>query len=118
MLNDLGIVNAVSPQDIVASKIVSYIRAISNKKGSNVLTLYKLVNNLDEKGTASFFKTINTFISFGSLEDINNSIGGTFANAMIGNEENTGFAYSLKDVGATDFTFQNIDETNMFIIQK
>lgn len=45
MLNDLGIVNAVSPQDIVASKIVSYIRAISNKKGSNVLTLYKLVNN-------------------------------------------------------------------------
>lgn len=32
MLNDLGIVNAVSPQDIVASKIVSYIRAISNKK--------------------------------------------------------------------------------------
>ena len=48
MLNDLGIVNAVSPQDIVASKIVSYIRAISNKKGSNVLTLYKLVNNQDE----------------------------------------------------------------------
>ena len=45
MLNDLGIVNEVSPQDIVASKIVSYIRAISNKKGSNVLTLYKLVNN-------------------------------------------------------------------------
>lgn len=84
----------------------------------NVQSKGLTVNNLDEKGTASFFKTINTFISFGSLEDINNSIGGTFANAMIGNEENTGFAYSLKDVGATDFTFQNIDETNMFIIQK
>lgn len=71
-----------------------------------------------KKALQVFFKTINTFISFGSLEDINNSIGGTFANAMIGNEENTGFAYSLKDVGATDFTFQNIDEANMFIIQK
>jgi len=45
MLNDLGIVNFVTPQDIVASKIISYIRALANKKGSNVLTLYKLVNN-------------------------------------------------------------------------
>lgn len=45
MLNDLGIVNYVTPQDIVAGKIISYIRALANKKGSNVLTLYKLVNN-------------------------------------------------------------------------
>lgn len=45
MLNDLGIVNYVTPQDLVAGKIISYIRALANKKGSNVLTLYKLVNN-------------------------------------------------------------------------
>lgn len=45
MVNDLGIASIVSPKDIIASKIISYIRALSNKRGSNVLTLYKLVNN-------------------------------------------------------------------------
>lgn len=45
MLDELGIKNNVSPKDIVANRIISYIRAIANKRGSNVLTLYRLVNN-------------------------------------------------------------------------
>ena len=45
MLGELGIKNIVSPKDIVADRIISYIRAIANKRGSNVLTLYRLVNN-------------------------------------------------------------------------
>ena len=45
MLDELGIKNNVSPKDIVASRIISYIRAIANTRGSNVLTLYRLVNN-------------------------------------------------------------------------
>lgn len=45
MLGELGIQNNVSPKDIVADLILSYIRAIANKRGSNVLTLYRLVNN-------------------------------------------------------------------------
>ena len=45
MLDELGIQNNVSPKDIVADRILSYIRAITNKRGSNVLTLYRLVNN-------------------------------------------------------------------------
>lgn len=45
MLDELGISNKVSPKDIVANRIISYIRAIANTKGSNVLTLYRLVNN-------------------------------------------------------------------------
>lgn len=44
MLGELGIFNTVSTKSIVASKILSYIRAIANKRGSNVLTLYRLVN--------------------------------------------------------------------------
>jgi trk system potassium uptake protein TrkA len=35
----------VSPKNIVANKVISYVRAIANKRGSNVLTLYRLVNN-------------------------------------------------------------------------
>lgn len=45
MLDELGIENIVSPKEIVASRIVSYIRALNNSKGSNVITLYKLVDN-------------------------------------------------------------------------
>ena len=45
MLDELGINNNVSPKNIVANRVISYIRAIANTKGSNVLTLYRLVNN-------------------------------------------------------------------------
>lgn len=45
MLDELGIKNNVSPKDVVASRIISYIRALANTRGSNVLTLYRLVNN-------------------------------------------------------------------------
>ncbi len=40
-----GVDNNVSPKHIVANKVISYVRAIANKRGSNVLTLYRLVNN-------------------------------------------------------------------------
>ena len=45
MLDELGIDNNVSPKNIVANRIISYIRALANTRGSNVLTLYRLVNN-------------------------------------------------------------------------
>lgn len=45
IVGDLGIINYVSPKNIVASKVISYIRALSNRRGSNVITLYRLVNN-------------------------------------------------------------------------
>ena len=45
MLGELGINNTVSPKEIVADRIISYIRALENTIGSNVLTLYRLVNN-------------------------------------------------------------------------
>ncbi len=45
MLSELGIKNTVSPENIVADRIVSYIRALENSTGSNVLTLYRLVGN-------------------------------------------------------------------------
>lgn len=43
MLEELGIKNNVSPKDIVANRIISYARALANTRGSNVLTLHRLV---------------------------------------------------------------------------
>lgn len=45
MLDELGIDNNVSPKQIVAGRIISYARALANSRGSNVLTLYQLVNS-------------------------------------------------------------------------
>lgn len=45
MLSELGINNNVSPRHIIANHVISYIRALENTRGSNVLTLYRLVNN-------------------------------------------------------------------------
>ena len=45
MLDELGIDNNVSPKQIVAGRIISYARALSNSIGSNVQTLYQLVGN-------------------------------------------------------------------------
>ncbi len=45
ILGELGIKNNVSPRHIVANSILSYIRALANSRGSNVLTLYQIVND-------------------------------------------------------------------------
>lgn len=45
MYEELGVKNCVSAKHIVAERIVGYARAIENSRGSNILTLYQLVNN-------------------------------------------------------------------------
>lgn len=45
MLGGKQIDHNVSPKEIAASKIISYVRSLANKRGSNVLTLSRLVNN-------------------------------------------------------------------------
>ena len=34
----------ISPKELIASKILSYVRGYNNSRGSNVITLYKLVD--------------------------------------------------------------------------
>ena len=45
LMEALSMVSIISPKEITASRIISYIRATNNSRGSNVITLYKLVNN-------------------------------------------------------------------------
>lgn len=45
MLTELGMDNNVSPKHVIANRIASYTRALANKRGSNVLTLSRLVND-------------------------------------------------------------------------
>lgn len=45
MVDEMGIANNVSPKDIIADKVYRYVRALANRRGSNIVTLYRLVNN-------------------------------------------------------------------------
>ena len=45
LLQTVGVASVISPKELTASKVVSYIRALNNSRGNNVITLYKLVNN-------------------------------------------------------------------------
>ncbi|MBQ7408775.1 MAG: Trk system potassium transporter TrkA [Clostridia bacterium] len=57
ILGELGILNNVSPKHVVANRIASYVRALANKRGSNVLTLSRLVNDQVEALEFSAAKT-------------------------------------------------------------
>lgn len=45
LVDDLDIASIVSPKDLVANRIITYIRAKANSRGSNIQTLYRLVGN-------------------------------------------------------------------------
>lgn len=48
LIETIGMTSVVSPKELTSQKVVSYIRAKSNSRGSNVRTLYKIVNNQAE----------------------------------------------------------------------
>lgn len=75
------------------------------------------INNLSSADTESLFGAINSFIKLGSAKEFAKMIGDTFVNALIGDSANNGFAYSLKDAGATDFAFETDAGNNYFVIK-
>lgn len=75
--------------------------AFAYEVSSHSLTL----NNLSADDTKNLYGTINTFVKLGELDEFNTQIGKTIIDALIGNENTTGLAYSLKSIGATDYEF-------------
>ncbi len=45
LMESIRMASVISPKDITSSRIVRYVRAKNNSRSSNVITLYKLVNN-------------------------------------------------------------------------
>lgn len=74
------------------------------------------INNLSKKETEDLFHTLNVFLKFGEAEYFNMLIGQTAVDALIGNEENEGFAYSLRVIGKHSFAFKTIDDEDYFTI--
>lgn len=73
------------------------------------------LNNLTKEETDDLFHTLDTILKIGSAEGVSLNIGTIAVNALIGNEENKGFAYALKSIGATTFYFANITTAEISI---
>ena len=62
MANNLGIDTVISPKTIVADRVVQYARALENSLGSNIETLYKIMDDKAEVlefNVRSDFKGVN-----------------------------------------------------------
>ena len=74
------------------------------------------VNNLNKAETEDLFNTLDIVMGVGDIASWNEKIGSVVANALIGNEENNGLAYSLKSIGATDYEFSEDGENAYFSV--
>ncbi len=113
------------PTNIVAKRIPDYLYISSTstiKKGENAFEYEVLskdieINNLNSQDTKSFLNTLNLVFKFGTSDDFNLMIAKPFVNALIGNSENNGFAYSLKGLGVKDYDFVVVDDINYYVLK-
>lgn len=82
---------------------------------------YMTINNLTKDETENLIKTLDLVAKIGTADKLNVMVGEQFADLLIGKEttdsSKNGFAYSLKDLGAKDYTFLTQDEVNYFVIK-
>ena len=113
------------PTNIIAKKIPDYLYISSTsttKKGGNAFEYEVLskdieINNLNSQDTKSFLNTLNLVFKFGTSDDFNLMIAKPFVNALIGNSENNGFAYSLRGLGVKDYDFVVVDNINYYVLK-
>lgn len=113
------------PTNIIAKKIPDYLYISSTstiKKGDNAFEYEVLskdieINNLNSQDTKSFLNTLNLVFKFGTSDDFNLMIAKPFVNALIGNSENNGFAYSLRGLGVKDYDFVVVDNINYYVLK-
>lgn len=74
------------------------------------------INNLDKEGTDDLFNTLDKVFKFGSAESLNLKVGETVVGALIGDEKNPGFAYALRNKGASDFKFVEESGVDYFVV--
>ena len=74
------------------------------------------INNLSAEQTNDLFNTLNKVLKIGTCQNFNLKIGKTLLDAMVGNESENGLAYSLKELGATDYEFSTIGGIDYFSV--
>ena len=93
------------------------ITKVEGKMNYSVASKTLKINNLDGQQTTEILKALNIVAPIGSADELNLTVGQQFADVLIGNSENEGFAHSLKDLGVADYTFKSVDGVGYFVLQ-
>lgn len=96
------------PDELYVSSTVR-VEKTDDKMGYSVAHKELKLNNLSAYDTDDLFHTLDAVLKIGSAENMNLQIGTTAVNALIGNSDNAGFAYSLQALGKTTFKFTSAD---------
>lgn len=113
------------PYSLVKKYIPKYLYISSNvnvNKGSkpfeyNTVSNYLTINNLEKEDSKELVTTLNTILKTGAYDDLNLKISNEILYNLIGNEEHNGLAYSLKNVGAKDYTFSTVSNVDYFVVK-
>lgn len=104
------------PDSLYVSSTV-FIEKTDEAMGYRVSHKELKINKLSNDETADLFHTLDTVLKIGSAENLNLTIGNMVAQVLIGNSENSGFAYSLSSIYDT-YKFETIDEIDYFVIER
>ena len=90
----------------------------TEKDGFSYVVSHKAlaINNLSADDTADLFNTLDAVLKIGTAENLNMQVGSMAVNALIGTQENPGFAYFMKSIGATYFKFETVSGVERFIV--
>lgn len=95
---------------------VSSIVRVTRGAGFEFAVAHKTLtlNNLSAKDTEEFLGTLDKLMGIGTAQTLNETIGNTVLSSLIGSETQNGLAYSLKNIGATGYTFATENGVNYF----
>ncbi len=102
------------PDELYVSSTVR-VEKTDDKMGYSVAHKELKLNNLSADDTDDLFHTLDAVLKIGSAENMNLQIGTTAINALIGNSDNAGFAYSQQALGKTTFKFTSADGGSIVI---
>ena len=63
------------------------------------------INNLSAEDTEDLFHTLDILTGIGSAESLNQTLGDTMMDALVGDDSARGVAHQLKSIGSTDYDF-------------
>ncbi len=112
----LSILKSRVPQTLYISNTVT-IKKLDGTFNYEVEADSITANNLPQNKVEEIFTLLNAFVNIGTTQELDKTIGEKLTNAFIGNSANEGFAYKLKDAGATDFTFEKDGDNINFVIK-
>ncbi len=111
----LNLIKKYIPDNLYVSSTVK-ITKTNNEMEYNLAHVDLKLNLLSNEETEDLFNTIDKIVKIGTIEELNLKIGETAVNALIGNKDNAGFAYSLRTIGKTTFNFKTIDSIDCIVI--